>query len=515
MTFIAFDMADLDALVRSIDPETPFRAIKDHQHHTWARTYHSRPQFYIQPHTQQEIQKITKLAQRCGRRLVVVGSTHSPSDLTLTSSWMINLDVFNGVLDIDRTNKTITVQAGIRVRDLNARAKEHGWTIPNLGSIDDQSIAGAIATATHGSSLKHGLLSACVKSLKIVLASGAIKTCSAKENESLFRAALVSLGALGIIVEVEYQMVDLCKVEWTQDMVSISIVLDKWSSTLWTEKEFTRVWWLPHTKRAIVWSAERTEKEIRDPKASWYGGALGFHVYHTLLWISNRTPRILPWIEWFVFGMQYGFSNGHVTSAVQPLREALLMDCLYSQFVNEWAIPLEKGPEAITRLSQWLNQEPGHNIPFDNKQMYVHGPIEVRVSDTSRTQPRPYLDTTCATGPTLFLNATLYRPYLEDPPCRARYYQAFEYLMREMGGRPHWAKNFTYTSLEYIQKVYGDDLNAYLKVRDEVDPEGMFLGGWHRQFIIPDDRKPYALEESVESVAASGDGGKLVTGQQV
>merc|ERR1712093_445848 len=57
---------------------------------------------------------------------------------------------------------------------------------------------------------------------------------------------------------------------------------------------------------------------------------------------------------WFVFGMQYGFPNGSTTSAIQPSRQALLMNCLYSQFVNEWAIPLHKGPEALRRLSSRL-----------------------------------------------------------------------------------------------------------------------------------------------------------------
>ena len=140
------------------------------------------------------------------------------------------------------------------------------------------------------------------------------------------------------------------------------------------------------------------------------------------------------------------------TSAVEELRDGLLMNCLYSQFVNEWAMPLEKGPEAIRRLSAWLNREPdGGNIPFSAKGLYVHCPIEVRVSDSTYKQtPRPFLDNSCAHGPTLYLNATLYRAYLQDPPCRQRYYEAFEWLMRDLGAKPHYAKNFSYTNSEYM-----------------------------------------------------------------
>jgi D-arabinono-1,4-lactone oxidase len=214
---------------------------------------------------------------------------------------------------------------------------------------------------------------------------------------------------------------------------------------------------------------------------------LGYYIYHNLLFLSNYAPRILPWIEWFVFGMQYGFKPGRFTmSAVQPAREGLLMDCLYSQFVNEWALPLEKGPEAIRRLSAWINHnEAESGIPVSSKGIWVHCPIEVRVTHTGQKVPnlsgvRPYLDPTVANGPTLYLNATLYRPYGRDPPCHHTYYEAFEHLMREMGGRPHWAKNFSaHTTSQYIDTTYGKDMAEYMKIRNESDPEGMFLGEWH------------------------------------
>jgi D-arabinono-1,4-lactone oxidase len=159
---------------------------------------------------------------------------------------------------------------------------------------------------------------------------------------------------------------------------------------------------------------------------------------------------------------------------------------LYSQFVNEWAVPLEKGPEAITRLSAWINgDEATARIPVSVKGVYVHCPIEVRVThtglkDSNHSGVRPYLDPTIDNGSTLYLNATLYRPYGRDPPCHEVYYEAFEYLMREIGGKPHWAKNFTSdTASAYLSKTYGKDMDEYMKTRDESDPDGMFLGQWH------------------------------------
>ncbi|KAF2480918.1 D-arabinono-1,4-lactone oxidase-domain-containing protein [Neohortaea acidophila] len=496
------------------DPDVPFRASSSHIHHTWAKTFQSRPELYIRPQSLEEVQKVVNLARRCRRRIVVVGSGHSPNDLTCTSSWMINLDDYGKLLHVDRQKKTFLVEAGMRLHDLNHTAHQHGLSMPNLGSIDAQSIAGAIATATHGSSLKHGIISESVLSLRVVLSNGHAVRCSNDQNQDLFKAALVSLGALGIVTEVEFQMVENYKVEWEQKLVPLDDVLTRWNTNLWL-KEFTRVWWMPYMKRAIVWSAERTEKPVRAPDATWYGGSVGFHTYHNLLWLSNYIPWILPTVEWFVFGMQYGFSPGVSATAVQDLSDALLMNCLYSQFVNEWALPLHKGPEAITRLSAWLNGEPGGGgIPFSSKGLYVHCPIEVRVSDsTAKGTTRPFLDNTCSDGPTLYLNATLYRAYLQDPPCKDRYYEAFEWLMHELGAKPHYAKNFSYTTAEQMQHILGDNLKKWAKVRNEADPEGMFLGAWHRRTLGVSLAAKGALEEREVSRTKAADGGQFWVGE--
>ena len=492
-----------------VGPSVPFRASSSHQHSTWARTFHSRPELYIQPQSTEEIQKIVTLARRCRRRLVTVGCSHSPSDLTCTSSWLVNLDKYDKILSIDDDKKIVVMQAGIRLHDLGLKLKEHGLAMPNLGSIDHQSIAGAIGTATHGSSTRHGILSQSVLGLKVLLSNGRTVSCSAEQNKDLFRAALVSLGALGIIIEVTFQAVPAFNIEWLQTLHPMEEILGEWEKDLWIQNEFTRIWWMPYMKQAVKWRANRTEQATHVLKSSWLREVLGYHAYHIILYVAQWVPRILPLIEKFVISVQYGNADGLGSSAIEESRRGLLMNCLYSQFVNEWAIPLDKGPEAIRRLSAWLNHDQeASRIPFDPTGLYVHAPIEVRVSDTSSTTPRPFLDNTVPDGPTLYLNATLYRPYNCDPPCTARYYQAFEWLMKEMGGRPHWAKNFSTVTKGEIHDMY-PEMPEWLRVRDEVDPEGMFVGEWHRRYLLPEDdgKSPLPLEErEIKRESAKGGG---------
>ncbi|KAJ2906034.1 putative D-arabinono-1,4-lactone oxidase [Zalerion maritima] len=513
------------AVLAAAADDIPFRARTSYSHSTWAKTFSSFPELYIQPESVPEVQKIIRLAACARRRIVAAGSAHSPSDLTCTSSWLVNLDNLNKIVSVDHETGVVKAEAGIRLYELSEELDKNGLALASLGSINEQSVAGVISTGTHGSSLRHGLMSDMITSLKIALADGTVRSCSKLEEPDLFRAALLSLGALGIIVEVTVQAVPSFALAWSQTIDTDVDMLSRWPSSLWTTDEFVRVWWFPYTRRAVVWSASKTYEPQYDPPTSYYDGTLGYYVYHNLLLLAQAVPRILPWVEWFVFGMQYGFENPSTITGCQPSRKALLMNCLYKQYVNEWAIPLAKGPEALLRLGSWLNQlKPGdpqyveHGIPFSARGLWVHAPVEVRASYTGTRdsgENRPFLDPSVRDGPTLYLNATLYRPYLYDPPCKERYYEAFEWLMRDLGGKPHWAKNFETTGEEIGQLFRRDDardegLGRWRTIRNDVDPKGMFVGPWHRRTVL--DGPPLDLEEVEVAREKGPQGGLLVIG---
>lgn len=523
----SLDPSVRDAILKAstTDDGIPFRAYANHAHKTWARTYTSHPELYLRPQSVPEVQKIVRLAAATSRRITITGAGHSPSDMTCTSSWLVNLDDLRQILHHDTATNIVHFQAGIRLWQLGEELDKRRLAMPNLGSINEQSAAGVISTGTHGSSLLHGLISQSVVELRIVTADGDVRTCSRTQDNELFRAALLSLGALGIIVEIKFQAVPAYSLKWEQTIDSDERMFREWDSGLWTQGHFVRVWWFPYTRRSVVWKANMAEQgeQHRDPPTSWYDGSLGYYVYHNLLWLAQRVPSILPKVEWFVFGMQYGFANGTTSAAIQPQRKALLMNCLYSQYVNEWAIPLRKGPEALRRLSSWLNNlQPGdrdyceHGIPFSSAGLYVHAPIEVRVTDTSQfsRDNRPYLDVTCAEEPTLYLNATLYRPYDQEPPCMITYYRAFEWLMREMGGKPHWAKNFVSVKARDVEDMYGEELTTWRRVRDTVDPKGMFVGDWHRRTVLGGGSGQWLpLEERVKETRLHNGKGTTWKGQ--
>lgn len=464
-------------------------------HRTWAGTFQCKPQAIFEPTTVEQIQELVHQARLNKKTIMTVGSGHSPSDLTMTNEWLCKLDKFDRVLKLEefygpsssggREVKYVdlTVEAGIRIYQLNEYLKEQNLAIQNLGSISEQSIAGLISTGTHGSSQYHGLVSQQVVSITLINSAGTPVMCSSVERPDLFRAALLSLGKIGIISQVTLRAVPKYTIKSKQEIIKFTTLLREWN-TIWLEKEFIRIWWFPYSGNCVCWRASKSDDPLSPPRVSWYGTALGRFFYESLLWVSvNFLPRLTPWIEKFVFSQQYGnnetFGSGAIS--VQDSVEGLNMDCLFSQFVDEWSAPLRSGPDVLKQLNDKIQHAAA------NSDFFVHAPIEVRCSNMTNSDTafvdadgnptlhppqewlaqrnrlsagpipannlRPFLDSSPLQEQqpdpskitndqlTLFINATMYRPFRFNVDTH-QWFQIFENVMSSVGGKPHWAKNF-------------------------------------------------------------------------
>ncbi|KAG7822299.1 hypothetical protein KL919_000017 [Ogataea angusta] len=511
-------------------------------HRTWAKTFYCKPEYYFQPQSIDEIKEIVNCARKNRRTVMTVGSGHSPSNLTMCRDWIVNLDKFNKVVEEkvgpNGMYTDFTVEAGIRIYQLNQILATKGLAIQNLGSISEQSIAGIISTGTHGSSPFHGLVSQQVVDITIVNGLGELVKCSATEKPELFRAACLSLGKIGLIAYVTIRTVPRYQIKSRQEVITFDTLLERFDS-IWTSDEFVRVWWFPYTQRCILWRASKSTEPISKPRPSWYGTKFGRLFYESLLWISvHIMPRLTPYVERFVFSRQYGLTEtyGKGDIAVQESVEGLNMDCLFSQYVNEWAAPLTNGPEILRSLAATINEAAKTN------NFYVHAPIEVRCSNTTCSNSTAEQDlstrTTTSPGPiygnnlrplldntprlnwvpqenvtnsqlTLYINATMYRPFYTSVPI-GKWYATFEETMEAAGGKPHWAKNFIGTDAskfnkdgemigfrDKMEEWFGEDLETFRKVRREVDPEGVFLSGldWLKMNGIVEEDEIEKIEE--------------------
>ena len=159
------------------------------------------------PGSIEEIAAALGEAERAGLRVRAAGSGHSFSEVATSEGMLLTLERMRRVLDVDRSSGLVRVQAGITIGELSRALAEHGLALENLGDIDVQTIAGAVSTATHGTGARLRNIPSQLAELTLVLADGTPLVCSAESDPELFRAARVSLGALGVIAEVTLRCV--------------------------------------------------------------------------------------------------------------------------------------------------------------------------------------------------------------------------------------------------------------------------------------------------------------------
>lgn len=131
-------------------------------------------------------------------KLRVLGSGHSFNRLADTDGDLLSLAGLPRTVEISADRKTVRVDGGIRYGDLAARLHAEGLALHNMASLPHISVAGAVATATHGSGVGNGNLATAVAGVEIVRADGELVTV--RRGDADFPGSVAALGALGAVV---------------------------------------------------------------------------------------------------------------------------------------------------------------------------------------------------------------------------------------------------------------------------------------------------------------------------
>ena len=151
-------------------------------------------------HYPETVEQVQELVARSGK-LKVLGSRHSFNDIADTPGDLVSLERFDHMVALDREHRTVTVDAGIKYGHLAQQLHREGYALHNMASLPHISVAGACATATHGSGERHGNLATAVAALEIVTAGGEVVVLSREQHGEQFQGAVVSLGGLGVVTK--------------------------------------------------------------------------------------------------------------------------------------------------------------------------------------------------------------------------------------------------------------------------------------------------------------------------
>src|ERR1700759_4230003 len=162
---------------------------------------------WCRPRSEAEISAAVKDATAAGLTVRALGSGHSFTAVAATSGVALDLSGWTGITGADTRTGLVTVRSGTPLRALNAELSGLGLAMANLGDIDVQTLAGALATGTHGTGARLGGRATQVEALELVLADGSMVACSASSRPELFAAGRIGLGALGVITTVTLRCV--------------------------------------------------------------------------------------------------------------------------------------------------------------------------------------------------------------------------------------------------------------------------------------------------------------------
>lgn len=419
---------------------------------SYSRVVRTGPLTWHAPTTEDEV----VAAVRSARRLKVVGAGHSFSPIAAPEQHAMTLDGLSGVLRLDTDAQLVTVRAGTRLRDLSAALLAHGWSLPIVGSIQAQSVAGAIATGTHGSSLVHGNLATLVHSLRLVDGRGEVHELG--PDDPRLPGARVHLGALGVLTQVTLRVVPAFRLrQEVQHVPVLAVDVEQVARSA----EYVKVWWLPGAARAQVVRYTRTdEPATRRPSTRtlrWVDdNVMHRALFPALVALGHRRPQWGHSINERLSGSYLGprmqvAQSSLVLNTPMPLRHR----------ETEAALPLHQAQEAFDRVVSLVRDE----------RLAADFPLEARFvrGDDSWLSPA-YGGDTCQLG-----------AYATDGPHRERYFAGFWEAMATLHARPHWGKELHHCSadLELRYPAYRD----FLALRDTLDPQRVFANAFLDQVL--------------------------------
>lgn len=424
----------------------------------WAGNQRSCPSERAMPRDVDELQAVL-----AGAEVVkVVGAGHSFTSIAVTDGTQVSLDRIRGIETVVPSSDgsaLVTVFAGTRLRELTGALWDVGLAMTNLGDIDEQSVAGAISTGTHGSGAKFGGIATQVRALELLLADGRLITCSSDERPDVFAAARVGLGALGIITRVTLHCVPAFALRAQEAPSTLTRTLDELTETVSTVDHF-EFYWFPHTDRVLG------KRNARLPSDSPLAplGKMRAHIDDEL--VANRAFEVVNRVA-----TRFPSTIRRINAlSARALTARDYSDRSYAVFASsrtvrfvemEYAVPAESITHVLHEVDRWLESSPV-SIAF---------PVEVRFAAADDI----WLSTAYGRE-TAYIAVHQY--HRRD---HRAYFDAVEAITRSVDGRPHWGKLHSMVADDFAGMYeHFDDFRA---VRDTLDPHRVFANDHLRRVL--------------------------------
>ena len=421
----------------------------------WGENIILAPAYIHTPTTLDEAIALVQKAARDCTKLRVVGSLHSWSEIIACGPADVVVDTtkLNKILSIDATTKRVWVEGGTKLHALIAALCDAGLALPNQGYITDQSVAGAIATATHGSG-PTGSFSSMVTAIKLIDGTGQLRELSATSSPELFAAAQTHVGVCGFVYAVELQVRDAFALRARRELTTLGEALRQRGDYNW-------FMWNPYTKTAVTLHHSSTPQRPSRTHFRAYYERVSAYVLLKLSRFLPLGPARLS--ELYLKNLEcpaYVDNSYRVFSPHQAEPQYLETEMAID------AKDMQAAVQDMNALAKEANQFAAiFLVRFGNANNDA-------LLDMAAGRDTAYLSMTIGT-------------FGGTPDGALALLDEFASLMiQKYAARPHWGKIYKLSREEFLQ-LYGENARAFIAARNQLDPQGIFLNEYTRQLFAP------------------------------
>jgi xylitol oxidase len=373
-------------------------------------------------------------------KLKVLGTRHCFNTIADSKDCFVSLKQMSKLRSIDANAKTVTLEAGMNYGQLCPQLQEQGFALHNLASLPHISVAGACTTATHGSGMNNGNLATAVRALEFVKADGSIAVLQKDKDGEQFNAAVVGLGAIGVITAVT---LDLQPSYLVLQHVFEHLPVDElyknfeaimsagYSVSLFTD-------WQTNTVNE-VWVKSKAGAVTVNPGADFYGAKAATRNLHPIASspAENCTEQLGVPGNWYE--RLPHFKMGFTPSSGVELQ-------------SEFFVPREHAVKAIQAVA---------------KLGAITGP-HLFISEIRSIAADHFWMSSCYQTPSIALHFT----WKQEWEAVKKILPVLEQTLAPYHAKPHWGKLFT-MSPAHLASLY-PKLPAFKKMVREYDPKGKF-----------------------------------------
>lgn len=404
----------------------------------WSGGQQAHPDF-LQPKNLDDLKKIVLKHDK----IRMVGAGHSFSPLAKTDDVMINLDHIQGVHNFDERKNQCTLYAGTRLYKLGECLAPIHQALQNQGDIDHQSLAGVVATGTHGTGVDLPCLSALVAGFELLTAQGDVLHCSPEQNAEIFEAGRVALGSLGIMTKITLQNRPRYKLKEHMRLCALNDIyqyIDRWKH----QHRHIEFWAFLHSDQVILKTLDESRGLTEPRPQHWLSE-------DRLLTFCSEMTRLFPALNPYLQSLLGVFikPSTHVDWSNQIFPTP--RNTKFNEM--EYQLPAEQGLACLQELLAVLKKQ----------RVAMFFPIEFRYVKGDDIWLSPFYGRDS-------VSISIHQFYKQD--CQ-HVFKWVEPILQKYQGRPHWGKLHTLQANQLCELYPKWD--DFMQLRQRLDSEQKWM----------------------------------------